>query len=324
MVQADMIQASTEPSSVFVKKETKDRYIPEVFYRSKNEYGIDVKESAKPAFPVDYLLVNITHGFPVNPSPLFRTSDPFPIENRPDQVQTIDKLIQKLADVDAPSVLFSALENPSSSSASASAPTPASASAPTPASATTAASSLSFEARRSRENLARALSDWHLLGYWNQVGFLSEADIQLIANIGTAPSFEEPTLLDPLLESDGWRTLMALVTESPAAKGKGVDRSAGGNSGIGGTGSGSGGGGGGFADDGFEEIPPELLEEMGMTGGGFGPGGMDLDDDIPASGGNSRPISRGNAGRKKICPHCTYENRPGATDCEMCTLPLDM
>jgi nuclear protein localization family protein 4 len=60
MVQADMISASTEPHTVIVKKETEGRYIPEVFYRSKNQYGIEVKESAKPTFPVDYLLVNVS------------------------------------------------------------------------------------------------------------------------------------------------------------------------------------------------------------------------------------------------------------------------
>ena len=60
MVQADMISPSTEPQSVIVKKETEGRYIPEVFYRSKNQYGIEVKESAKPTFPVDYLLVNVS------------------------------------------------------------------------------------------------------------------------------------------------------------------------------------------------------------------------------------------------------------------------
>lgn len=64
MVQADMIQPSTEPQSVIVKKETEGRYIPEVFYRHKNQYGIEVKESAKPTFPVDYLLVNVRRSFP--------------------------------------------------------------------------------------------------------------------------------------------------------------------------------------------------------------------------------------------------------------------
>ncbi len=33
MVQADMIEASVDPGTVRVKKEDKDRYVPDVFYR---------------------------------------------------------------------------------------------------------------------------------------------------------------------------------------------------------------------------------------------------------------------------------------------------
>jgi len=70
-------------------------------------------------------------------------------------------------------------------------------------------------------------------------------------------------------------------------------------------------------NDGFEEIPPELLDEMAM----------DVD---PESLGGSRPRSRlddddgivGGSRPKKICPHCTFENQPGATDCDVCGLPL--
>jgi nuclear protein localization family protein 4 len=66
MVEADMIEASVEPGTVRVNEETVGgkggegrRYVPEVFFRYKNEYGIEVKESAKPCFPVEYLLVNV-------------------------------------------------------------------------------------------------------------------------------------------------------------------------------------------------------------------------------------------------------------------------
>jgi nuclear protein localization family protein 4 len=65
MLQADMIEASVDPGMVRVNEESRGengataRYVPDVFFRFRNEYGIEVKKSAKPAFPVEYLLVNV-------------------------------------------------------------------------------------------------------------------------------------------------------------------------------------------------------------------------------------------------------------------------
>ncbi|KAG0043800.1 nuclear protein localization protein 4 [Gryganskiella cystojenkinii] len=85
MVEADIVEPSVEPGIMRVKEQTSERYIPDVFFKYKNEYNIVVQKDAKPSFPVEYLLVNATHGFPVKAAPMFTSSKDFAIENRTGQ-----------------------------------------------------------------------------------------------------------------------------------------------------------------------------------------------------------------------------------------------
>ncbi|CAM9013418.1 unnamed protein product [Wickerhamomyces anomalus] len=81
LVKADILTGSTQPSFAYINETNEERYVPDIFYNKINEYKLAVKVNAKPAFPVEYLLVTLTHGFPQEPSPVFK-SNSFPVENR--------------------------------------------------------------------------------------------------------------------------------------------------------------------------------------------------------------------------------------------------
>jgi hypothetical protein len=60
LVKTGIIEACLDPTVVRVKESSGPRdYVPEVSYKSLNEYGVAVQKQAKPTFPVDYLIVSV-------------------------------------------------------------------------------------------------------------------------------------------------------------------------------------------------------------------------------------------------------------------------
>ncbi|KAK9475464.1 NPL4 family-domain-containing protein [Dipodascopsis tothii] len=66
MVRAGIIEPSVSPELMLVKEPSSTLYVPEVFFTRVNEYKVAVQENAKPVFPVEYLLVTLSHGFPAS------------------------------------------------------------------------------------------------------------------------------------------------------------------------------------------------------------------------------------------------------------------
>lgn len=108
----------------------------------------------------------------------------------------------------------------------------------------------------------------------------------------------DSTALNHLLASGGWDTLSTLAdsiaTVSSASRSDTRQTK------------------GGRADPGVTHTPTPQFGQMGIAS-------PPRDSDTATAGGNAA----GSSGTSQVeCPHCTFVNEPGATDCEICGLPL--
>ncbi|MBW0466376.1 hypothetical protein O181_006091 [Austropuccinia psidii MF-1] len=277
MVKADMIEASVEPGTVRLKEEARleaqstatPRYIPDVFYRYKNKYGIDVKENAKPCFPVDYLLVSLTHGFPATSSPLFCSPSPFAIENRPGlHDQSMDLVVNQIRPV-LQRVLswFSDRQVPFTS--------------------------VKGKGREQDEDdiseLQLYLSDWHLLAFIDFIGIFDRNDIVHLINFALCrDSRQLQSVANSLFMTSSWQTFTAIVQESapdpPLSNGNRSHNEA--------------------SRPSDAHSSAEFVEDVSMSGNDLNRF-QDLEENSDLA-----------------CPHCTFVNPAGTTDCAVCGLPM--
>lgn len=182
LVDATMISGSTHPSMAYINDTTNDRYVPEIFYMKKNEYNLTIKENAKPAFPNDYLLVSLSHGFPTtqtensndetkyrNSSSKFFTFGGFPWANRQAMGQSQD--YQELK-----RYIYSAATN------------------------------------GDFNLLHDKISNFHFLLYIHSLEILNEPQWQLLVTAATSQDYEE-TLLQ-LIATPEWQTLVMILQET--------------------------------------------------------------------------------------------------------------
>lgn len=178
LVNADFIMGSTNPSMLYLKETDDTRYVPEIFFTKKNEYNLMVKENAKPAFPVEYLLVTLTHGFTTksdHQEKRFITNDTsFPFENREFMGFKQDhyELKKYLGDLIYGEDLI---------------------------------------------ELRRKLSNFHLLRFIGSLDILSNEEWKLLIkaaclNLDTDDEFTGSLLM--LIQSPGWQTLVIILQDS--------------------------------------------------------------------------------------------------------------
>lgn len=175
LVDAQFIGGSTHPSMAFINETNNDRYVPELFYMKKNEYRLTVKENAKPAFPVDYLITSSSHGFPKDDNEnenVFQTNTGFPWSNRENMGQSQDyEQLRKYILEDALNGNFI--------------------------------------------ELGKKMSNFHFLLYVNSLEILSADEIKLLFQTAVEkdPTKRQEALFK-LASTGGWQTLVMILQET--------------------------------------------------------------------------------------------------------------
>lgn len=121
----------------------------------------------------------MSHGFPKNSAPLFRSTK-FHIENRPGlEDQSTERVIKELVKLNATEV--------------------------------TPGSGGNYSKKRA---LAEWMSDWHLIAFLETTQLFPHEDIRTLIQVASSPNLlNDLTMLDKVLQSDGWKTLMAFTGE---------------------------------------------------------------------------------------------------------------
>jgi len=78
-----LLPTKDAPELGYVRESSPQQYVPDVFYKEKDEYGNEVTKVARP-LPVEYLLVDVPVSTPLEPVYTFYACvSPFPREHRP-------------------------------------------------------------------------------------------------------------------------------------------------------------------------------------------------------------------------------------------------
>lgn len=177
-----------------------------------------------------------------------------------------------------------------------------------------------------RAELAKFLSDLHLVAFLGTTQLFSivsaspyrfsippgtriiaQDDMKVLIRTVSSPTLlEDLAQLDAVLATEGWQTLMTFTRESaraypllcllvelhadiPSVAARPSTSAPGGSSRM------------------DEDIPQDVFDQIAA-------------EEAARSGGSG--AGSGGAGGIRICPHCTFENDHGGTDCEVCGLPL--